>query len=78
MVIVREGDSGKTKDHRITRLSEWFSINLIGFNKAVHSPCFTNQSNFESWADKMGCTLEFVRNDKITSNTIYVLKKKKF
>ena len=78
MVIVRDGDSGKHRNHRITRLSEWFSINLIGFNKAKSAPCFTNRGVFETWADKLGCSMEVVRNDKITSNTIYILKRKSF
>ncbi len=75
MVIVRDGDSGKGDNHRITRLSEWFSINLIGFNKAVQAPCFTDSSQFERWAGSMGCSLEAVRNDRLTSNTIYIFKK---
>lgn len=76
MVIVRDGDTGKRENHRITRLSEWFSINLIGFNKAVQAPCFTDSSQFELWAGSMGCSLEAVRNDRLTSNTIYVFKKR--
>lgn len=76
MVIVRDGDNGQSGDHRITRLSEWFSINLIGFNKAVQAPSFTNRNQFEIWAEKMGCSLKIERNDKITSNTIYIFKRK--
>lgn len=76
MIIARDGDSGKRDAHRITRLSEWFSINLIGFNKAAQSPCFTNRTQFEIWAEKMGCSLQVERNDKITSNTIYIFKKR--
>ncbi len=75
MVIVRDGDSGKRRDHRITRLSEWFSINLIGFNKAVQSPCFTDNLQIGQWAGNMNCTLEVLRNDRLTSNTIYIFKK---
>ncbi len=75
MVIVRDGDSNNKEDHRVTRLSEWFSIKLIGFNKASQSPCFTNRDQFEKWAAKMGCSLQVERNDRITSNTIYIFKR---
>jgi 1-acyl-sn-glycerol-3-phosphate acyltransferase len=76
MVIVRDGDAGKRENHRITRLSEWFSINLIGFNKAVQAPCFTDNSQMQLWALSLGCSLEVVRNDRLTSNTIYIFKRK--
>jgi SAM-dependent methyltransferase len=75
IILVRDGDSGNKKDHRITKLTEWFSINLLGFNKSSQAPCFTDSNQFKIWADKMGCSLEIQRNDKITSNTIYLLKK---
>lgn len=76
MVIVRDGDTGNVHDHRLTKLSEWFSIDLLGFNKAVQAPCFTNSTQFERWAEKFGCSLEVMRNDKTTSNTIYIFKRK--
>ena len=76
VVIIRDADSGKKKDHRITKLTEWFSINLLGFNKAAHSPCFVDKGRFEGWAKELNCSFDYVRNDKITSNTIYLLRRK--
>lgn len=75
IILIRDADRGNIKDHRVTKLTEWFSIDLLGFNKATQAPCFTDSNQFKTWADKMGCSLEVRRNDKITSNTIYLLKK---
>lgn len=73
-IILRDGDSEKIRYHRITRLSEWFSINVLGFNKAKQSPCFTSSSKIRSIASKYNCMVEEMRNDRVTSNTIYLLK----
>ena len=74
-IIVRDGDNLSKNSHLVTKLSEWFSINLLGFNKASHPLCFINILIMENWAKRLGCSLEFVRNDKLTSNTIYLLRK---
>jgi len=74
-IIVRDGDNLIKNSHLVTKLSEWFSINLLGFNKASNPPCFINLVIMENWAKRLGCSLEFVRNDKLTSNTIYLLRK---
>lgn len=73
-VIIRDGDAEKTKGHRMTRLSEWFSITLLGFNKASHAPCFIGKSRMEEIAHSLGCTIDTKENDKLTSNTVYIIK----
>jgi len=73
-VIVRDGDAEKTKSHKMTRLSEWFSITLLGFNKASHAPCFIGKSKMEEIALSLSCTIDTRENDKVTSNTVYIIK----
>lgn len=73
-VIIRDGDAERTKSHRMTRLSEWFSITLLGFNKASHAPCFIGKSKMEGIALSLNCTIDTKENDKVTSNTIYIIK----
>lgn len=77
-LIIRDGDSEKKRDHRVTKLTEWFSIKLLGFNKATHAVCFTSGSKIKEIAIKLNCTVEESRNDKLTSNTIFVLKPSKY
>jgi 1-acyl-sn-glycerol-3-phosphate acyltransferase len=73
-IIVRDGDSENFKRHRVTQLSEWFSIKLLNFNKSVQSPCFVGKSEFLSTAAELGCSVEVMSNDLYTSNTIYILR----
>lgn len=76
-LIVRDGDAEDKTSHRVTKISEWFSINLLGFNKATHAPCFMGRSEMVSFASELECDIETVRNDAYTSNTIYILRPKK-
>jgi 1-acyl-sn-glycerol-3-phosphate acyltransferase len=73
-IIIRDGDSERLKKHRVTKLSEWFSINLLNFNKSVQSPCFMGKSEILSAAAELGCSVEVRNNDSYTSNTIYILR----
>ena len=73
-VIIRDGDAERTKSHRMTRLSEWFSITLLGFNKASHAPCFIGKSKMAEIALSLNCTIDIKENDKVTSNTVYIIK----
>ncbi len=75
-LILRDGDSEKVKDHKVTKITEWFSIKALGFNKALHPPCFTSGSKIKEIAERMDCIVEEMRNDKLTSNTIYIIKPK--
>ncbi len=75
-IIIRDGDSEKPQKHRITKLSEWFSINLLNFNKSTQSPCFLGKSDILSFAAEFGCSVEIRNNDTYTSNTIYILRPK--
>lgn len=74
-VIVREGDKQKDSRHKLTKLSEKFSTEIIKFNKAESELCFTSTSQMESLAREYGLSLKQVDNDIYTSNTIYIFSK---
>lgn len=76
IVIVRDADKSDEKKHFVTRMSEWFSIKVLKFNKANQDPCFIGREDVEKWARELGCSVEAMKNDKITSNTIYLLRKR--
>ena len=73
-LIIRDGDSEKSEEHRLTKMTERFSIDILGFNKATHPPCFMGRSEMISYAAELNCKVETVRNDSYTSNTIYILR----
>ncbi|MDP3451556.1 MAG: 1-acyl-sn-glycerol-3-phosphate acyltransferase, partial [Bacteroidales bacterium] len=73
-IIIRDGDSENLKKHKVTKLSEWFSINLLNFNKSAQSPCFIGKSEILSTAAELGCSVEVSNNDSYTSNTTYILR----
>jgi len=75
VVIVRDADKSDERKHFVTRVSEWFSIKVLKFNKANHDPCFIERVDVERWAKELNCSVEAMKNDKITSNTIYLLRK---
>jgi len=75
-LILRDGDSEKVSNHRVTKISEWFSIKLLRFNKANQAPCFTSGTRMREISLKLNCDLTEKLNDKVTSNTIYILRPK--
>lgn len=75
-IILRDGDSERERDHRITKLTEWFSIKILKFNKASHSPCFTSGSKIREISSRLNCVVVETRNDNLTSNTIFTIRPK--
>ena len=75
MIVVRDSDAEKIKNQRVTKLTEIWSTQIIGFNKRTNDLCFPSLSLFNAFAMKNGLRLETQANDAYTSNTIYVLRK---
>lgn len=76
MVIIRDGDSQIAKKQKITRLTEILSTKIFKFNKVQEELHFTSADQLQETAKECGMEIESFRNDKYTSNTIFVLKKK--
>ena len=75
MIIVRDGNAADTHKHRLTRLTEVLSTRIVNFNRTTEALCFTSGDQIQSIAQECGMKVETIRNDKYTSNTIYILKK---
>ena len=75
MIIVRDGNSAETHKHRLTRLTEVLSTQVVKFNRTTDELCFTSEAQIQSIARECGMEVKTIRNDKYTSNTIYILKK---
>ncbi len=74
-IIIRDGDSDKTKRHKGTQLTEIFSTNF-GFNKARNQMNYISADFIRSFATENNYRLEIIDNTKRTSNTVFVLTKK--
>lgn len=74
IVIVRDGNSSDERKHRLTKFTELLSTRIIRFNKTQEQLCFTSEKQMQEIADACNMRLETIKNDKYTSNTIYVFR----
>jgi hypothetical protein len=74
-LIVRDGNADLKERHKGTKLTEFFSVKLLKFNKSVNALNFVSGQNLTSLAQKHG--LKVVQQDdaKFTSNVIFVFEK---
>jgi 1-acyl-sn-glycerol-3-phosphate acyltransferase len=76
VIIVRDGDSDLEKRHEGTKLTEFFSTKLIGFNKTKDKPLsFFSSSRIRGIVAANGAVMEQIDNTKFTSNVIFIIKK---
>jgi 1-acyl-sn-glycerol-3-phosphate acyltransferase len=75
MILIRDSDKELKKRHAGTRLTEFFSTNF-GFNKKEYPLEFVSRNMIIEIAQKHKLNLEIVDETKVTSNLIYILRKK--
>ncbi len=76
IVIIRDGDSDETAKHKRTMLTEFFSTRLFGFNKTGEKGLsFFSGRTVREKASVHQMECKEIRDSKITSNTIFVLRK---
>lgn len=76
VIIVRDGDSDLKERHEGTKLTEFFSTKLIGFNKTKEKPLsFFSSSRIREIVTANNAVMEQIDNTKYTSNVIFVIKK---
>jgi 2-polyprenyl-3-methyl-5-hydroxy-6-metoxy-1,4-benzoquinol methylase len=74
VLIIRDGNTDLGDRHKGTRMTEFFSVKLLGFNKAVNELHFVSGAHIREVAADM--TIEVIDQAKFTSNVIFVLRKK--
>jgi 2-polyprenyl-3-methyl-5-hydroxy-6-metoxy-1,4-benzoquinol methylase len=80
-IIVRDGmaeEGYEKKDeeqgsHAVTKLTEFFSITVFGFNKAEHGVNFPTEQRMKDFATRHGLMAERVGN-KASSNVVWVFR----
>jgi len=73
-ILVRDGDTSEQKQHKFTKLTEFFSTNF-GFNKTMHKLEFINENDLQDFAKSYDLNLEVISKAKGTSNKLYILRK---
>lgn len=74
MIFIREGDTSQKERHKGTELTEFFSTRT-GFNKTKNALNFISRNMVQEFAEKKNFDLQIIDNTKLTSNTLFVLKK---
>ncbi|KIC95137.1 trifunctional MMPL family transporter/lysophospholipid acyltransferase/class I SAM-dependent methyltransferase [Flavihumibacter solisilvae] len=75
-IIIREGNSEMQKRHAGTRLTEFFSTRVFGFNKTREGGLsFLSASMIRSLARKNGFRCSEIDENTFTSNIIFILEK---
>jgi len=74
-ILIRDGDKDLAEKHKGTRLTEFFSTKLIGFNKTSgEGLSFLSGRRVEAIARENGMNCQVIDGTKYTSNVFFVLK----
>jgi uncharacterized protein len=74
-IIVRDGDADLRQRHKGTRITEFFSVQLLKFNKSTNELHFLSGAHLTSLAQSNGFSVRILDETKYTSNVIFVISK---
>jgi uncharacterized protein len=75
IIILRDGNSDMQQRHHGTRITEFFSVKLLGFNKAVNALHFLSATHVRELASSNNMDVEVIDDSKFTSNVIFAIRK---
>jgi len=76
VVLIREGNSKEKQTHKWTLFTEFLSTKVTKFNKSGEKLYFTSEKRLREIAKNNGCILSSQKDSSITSNTLYIIRKK--
>ena len=76
IIFIRDGITDFEERHEVTKRSEWFSTQLLGFNKTEDDFCFLTTQFVKTFAEKNSLSYRFIEQSQKTSNVLFVLEKK--
>lgn len=76
-IIVRDGDAGQTEGHEKIKSTEVWSTEIMKFNKTTEELTFVSASWMKDFAENNSLDIKVRRCDKDSSETLYILTKKK-
>jgi 1-acyl-sn-glycerol-3-phosphate acyltransferase len=77
VLLIRDGNSDIEDRHKGTKLTEFFSIKVLKFNKSVHQLSYISGKHLQAICRRKNIDVEIVDNAKLTSNTYYIIRKSK-
>jgi uncharacterized protein len=79
IILIRDADIERAKKHRGTRLTEFFSTRILGFNKTGKNKelFFTSVEKLRSIALSHQMSMEVIQESKHTSNLLIIIRHKK-
>lgn len=75
-VIIRDGNRDEQKRHFGTKLTEFFSVKLLRFNKANHALSFLSGKRLLELAKPYNLQVEVLDENQFTSNTVFIFEKR--
>ena len=73
-IIIRDGIEDEKEKHAVTKMTEFFSTKLFGFNKTEHELEFLPEDRVLSFAKEFNLSVERLEN-KASSNVTFVLRR---
>jgi 1-acyl-sn-glycerol-3-phosphate acyltransferase len=73
-IIIRDGIEDESEKHGVTKMTEFFSTKLFGFNKTEYELEFLPEDRVLSFANEFNLGVERLEN-KASSNVTYILQK---
>lgn len=75
IILVRDSNTENSDGQKVTALTEFLSTKVFCFNKVERRLCFISETGMREIAASIGLTFDGCRNDGLTSNMFYILKK---
>jgi predicted methyltransferase len=76
VLILRDGDASMEGKHSRTRLTEFFSTTVFGFNKRdADTLHYIDRATVERLMTEEGLQMREVLTSQVTSNTIFIIQK---
>ncbi|HEY9044427.1 MAG TPA: 1-acyl-sn-glycerol-3-phosphate acyltransferase [Ohtaekwangia sp.] len=75
VLILRDGNADLQERHKGTKLTEFFSIKVMKFNKSENALNFISGKKIRQLAQDYGMKVDEVDDTKFTSNVIFVIRK---
>lgn len=76
VLIIRDADASLQKRHRGTRISEFFSVRLLGFNKSDQKQLhFISSQEMVDMLRPLNVEVNIINQTKFNSNIIYYIRK---
>lgn len=72
-IIIRDGIKDEKKGHQVTKMTEFFSTKLFGFNKTEHELEFLPEERVLAFANKFDLSVEKMEN-RASSNVTFILR----